>query len=207
MADAEGWAPIPKIRPADCPPGLECLISVDQVIIGFGQGNKHSVNNSRGQKLFYVLDGSNCCVRHFCCNCKNYNMELLDHYGNELINLQRSSACCCLSTSRQEMRVYAPPGTCIGRVKQTSGLLRKSYAVHDAQEQLLLTIKGSPCTQPKEHKILEAQGEPVGRMSKAWADLDRILFGKQSLVGISFPLDLDVRLKTNLIGACFLAYR
>lgn len=202
MADEEDWAPIPKIRPADCPPGLECLISVDQVVIGFGQGNKHSVNNIRGQKLFYVLDGSNCCVRHFCCNCKSFKMELLDHYGNVLIDMQRSSACCL-----PEMRVYAPLGTCIGRVKQTSALLRKSYAVYDAQEQLQLIVKGSSCTQPEEHKILQEQGEPVGRMSKAWADLDRILFGKQTLVGVSFPLNLDVRLKTNLIGACFLAYR
>lgn len=204
MADEEDWAPIPKIRPADCPPGLECLISVDQVIIGFGQGNKHSVNNSRGQKLFFVLDGSNCCVKRFCCDCKSFKTELLDHYGNALISLQRSSACCCC---KPEMRVFAPLGTCIGTVKQTSALLRKSYAVYDAREQQLLIVKGSSCTQPKEHKILREQGETVGRMSKAWADLDRILFGKQTLVGVSFPLDLDVRLKTNLIGACFLAYR
>lgn len=44
----------------------------------------------------------------------------------------------------------------------------------------------------------------VGKISKQWSGISRELFTDADFFGISFPVDLDVRVKAVLIGACFL---
>ncbi len=44
----------------------------------------------------------------------------------------------------------------------------------------------------------------VGKISKQWSGFARELFTDSDYFGISFPLDLDVRMKAVMIGACFL---
>ncbi len=54
--------------PVNCPPGLEYLMAIDQVLIhqkvelleaftGFETNNKYTVKNSMGQKIFYAVEG------------------------------------------------------------------------------------------------------------------------------------------------------
>jgi len=44
----------------------------------------------------------------------------------------------------------------------------------------------------------------VGRISKQWSGLLREMFTDADHFGISFPMDLDVRMKAVMLGACFL---
>jgi len=44
----------------------------------------------------------------------------------------------------------------------------------------------------------------VGKISKQWSGLAREIFTDADFFGISFPLDLDVRMKAVLLGATFL---
>lgn len=44
----------------------------------------------------------------------------------------------------------------------------------------------------------------VGRISKQWSGLLREAFTDADYFGITFPMDLDVRMKAVMIGACFL---
>ncbi len=44
----------------------------------------------------------------------------------------------------------------------------------------------------------------VGRISKQWTGLAREAFTDADNFGISFPMDLDVKIKAVLFGACFL---
>ena len=44
----------------------------------------------------------------------------------------------------------------------------------------------------------------VGKISKQWSGLLREAFTDADNFGISFPMDLDVRMKATLIGALFL---
>lgn len=44
----------------------------------------------------------------------------------------------------------------------------------------------------------------VGRISKQWTGLVREAFTDADNFGICFPLDLDVKIKAALFGACFL---
>jgi hypothetical protein len=44
----------------------------------------------------------------------------------------------------------------------------------------------------------------VGKISKQWAGLLREAFTDADYFGITFPMDLDVKMKAVMIGACFL---
>ena len=44
----------------------------------------------------------------------------------------------------------------------------------------------------------------VGRISKQWSGLLREVFTDADYFGITFPMDLDVRMKAVMLGACFL---
>lgn len=47
-------------------------------------------------------------------------------------------------------------------------------------------------------------GRQVGRINKQWGGLAREMFSDSDHFGISFPMDLDVKVKALLLGACFL---
>ncbi len=44
----------------------------------------------------------------------------------------------------------------------------------------------------------------MGKISKQWSGLVREAFTDADMFGINFPLDLDVKIKAVLLGACFL---
>lgn len=49
--------------------------------------------------------------------------------------------------------------------------------------------------------------KPIGRISKQWSGLLKEVFTDTDNFGIQFPLDLDVKIKAVLMGACFLIVR
>lgn len=52
--------------------------------------------------------------------------------------------------------------------------------------------------------MVSLTGEPVGKISKQWSGLAREIFTDADFFGITFPMDLDVRMKAVLLGATFL---
>lgn len=53
-------------------------------------------------------------------------------------------------------------------------------------------------------QITTNNGEQVGKISKQWSGLAREMFTDADFFGINFPLDLDVKMKAVMLGACFL---
>lgn len=49
--------------------------------------------------------------------------------------------------------------------------------------------------------------KPIGRISKQWSGLLKEVFTDTDNFGIQFPLDMDVKMKAVLLGACFLIVR
>ena len=132
--------------------------------------------------------------------------------GNELIHLYRPLRCsscwfpCCL----QEMEVYSPPGNLIGSIQQEWSLCSPKYNILNAEGQVALTIEGPICTYSLfcgdvDFEILSPDGSTkVGKISKQWSGLLKEAFTDADTFGISFPLDLDVRMKAVCLAACFL---
>lgn len=49
--------------------------------------------------------------------------------------------------------------------------------------------------------------KPIGRISKQWSGILKEVFTDTDNFGIQFPLDMDVKMKAVLLGACFLIVR
>ena len=124
------WMQAPQ-APAGCPPGLEYLTQVDQLLVnqqielleiltGFETQNKYRIRNALGQQVYFAAEDSNCCLRQYCGPSRPFAMQILDNNQREVIHLERPLRCsawccfCCLQT----IEVQSPPGTIIGYVDQ-----------------------------------------------------------------------------------------
>lgn len=107
------------------------------------------------------------------------------------------------------MEVSSPPGTIVGTVEQEWSIFCPSFAIKNASGDTVLRIEGPFCTTSicgdVEFKIMSSDGNvQVGKISKQWSGLIREMFTDTDYFGITFPMDLDVRMKAVMLGACFL---
>ncbi|XP_030756136.1 phospholipid scramblase 2 isoform X2 [Sitophilus oryzae] len=206
----------------NCPPGLEYLTMIDQLLVhqkvevlealtGFETKNKFTVKNSLGQKVYYAAEESDCLTRNCCGPLRPFDMQILDNFKNEIIHLHRPLACdsCCFPCCLQSMEVSSPPGTIVGTVEQEWSIFCPSFAVKNASGDTVLRIEGPFCTMSicgdVEFKIMSGDGSvQVGKISKQWSGVIREMFTDTDYFGITFPMDLDVRMKAVMLGACFL---
>ncbi|VVC45480.1 Hypothetical protein CINCED_3A000655 [Cinara cedri] len=223
QAAADGWMPIPQIIPQNCPNGLQYLSTINQLLVkqelevieallGFETNNKYKIKNSAGQKVFYAVEDNDCCTRNCCGPIRPFEMKILDNFKNEVIHLSRPLACqscffpCCL----QRIEVFSPPGCLVGTVEQDWSILTPMFTIRNGANEEVLKIEGpicrfGMCGADVEFKILSKdQSTVVGRISKQWSGLLREVFTDSDYFGITFPMDLDVRMKAVMMGACFL---
>ncbi|CAL8144561.1 unnamed protein product [Orchesella dallaii] len=210
------------------PPGLSYLSQLSgvfikqnkelaEVILGFECNNKYVIKDQLGRDIFQAKEDS-CCLSRQCCGpARGFDMKITDFAGMEVIRLQRPCkcglpvccsgfCCCCL----QKIDVFAPPGNLVGTVEQTVSLIIPKYEVKDGMGEVVFLIKGpcitmSCCCGDVEFKIFTRDGSnEVGKISKKWSGLLTEGFTDADNFGISFPMDLDARVKATLIGACML---
>ena len=204
-----------------CPPGLEYLSMIDQllvkqkvelleVITGWETNNKFTIKNALGQKVYWAAEENDCCTRQACGPMRPFNMKVMDVYGNSVIHLYRPYKCqaCCYPCCLQTMEVSAPPGTVIGTIEQNWSLFRPNLSIKNANGETVLKIEGPCCTWTMcgdvDFKIMTLDGNQVGKISKQWSGLIREMMTDADNFGISFPMDLDVKMKAVMLGACFL---
>jgi len=226
--DGQWMGPVAQqMVPKDCPPGLEYLTLIDQLIIkqkvemleavagamGYGleTSNKYRIKNVMGQNVYKAVEDTECCTRIVCGPARPFDMVIKDNADQEVLHLNRPLACsscffpCCL----QKIEVSAPPGNVIGYVKQKWSCIKPKFEVTDAEGTVALVIKGPWCTtacgQSVDFKVLTPdEVHEVGRISKEWSGILKEAFTDTDNFGITFPMDLDVRCKATLIGAAFL---
>jgi len=227
--EGQEWmgAPAEQSVPLNCPPGLEYLTLIDQLIIkqkfealeavagvlgyGFETQNKYKIKNSLGQNVFKAKEDSNCCMRLACGPIRPFNMIITDNADQEVMSLNRPFNCnsCCFPCCLQEIEVCSPPGTTIGWVKQNWTCIKPSFSILDADENEILKIVGPWCTYSicgdVEFQIMTPDERvEVGKISKQWSGMLKEAFTDADNFGISFPMDLDVKAKATMIGAAFL---
>ncbi|XP_030042961.1 phospholipid scramblase 2 [Microcaecilia unicolor] len=221
---ADPHGPITPYSPRSMaiPSGLQYLTQIDQILIhqkvelleafiSFETKNKYEIRNSMGQKIFLAKEKSDCCTRNCCGSLRQFDMKILDTSDKEVIRLIRPFRCvscwcpCCL----QEMEVQSPPGTTIGFVTQSWHAFLPKFSIQNASKETVLKVVG-PCLACSccgdvnfEVKSLD-ESQSVGRISKQWSGLLKEVFTDADNFGIQFPMDLDVKIKAVLLGACFL---
>ncbi|KAK3922880.1 Phospholipid scramblase 2 [Frankliniella fusca] len=206
-----------------CPPGLEYLTSIDQLLVhqkveilealtGFETKNKFTVKNSLGQKVYKAVEDTDCLTRNCCGPLRPFDMKILDNFDNQVIHLYRPLACdsCCFPCCLQSMDVSSPPGNHIGKIEQEWSILKPKFVIKDHNDEVVLRVEGPFCTlsicgSDVEFKVLSKDGEhEVGKIYKQWAGILREALTDADHFGITFPMDLDVRMKAVMLGACFL---
>ncbi|XP_050822056.1 phospholipid scramblase 1 isoform X1 [Gopherus flavomarginatus] len=215
------WMPAPP-PPLNCPPGLEYLSQIDQILVhqqiellevltGFETNNKYEIKNSLGQRVYFAAEENDCCTRNCCGPSRPFTMKIIDNMGQEVIALQRPLRCsaCCCPCCLQELEVQAPPGTPVGYIKQNWHPCLPKFTVQNEAKIDVFKIIG-PCVVCScyadinfEVKTMD-ESSVVGRISKQWSGFVREAFTDADNFGIQFPLDLDVKMKAVMIGACFL---
>ncbi|XP_046708085.1 phospholipid scramblase 1-like isoform X3 [Silurus meridionalis] len=134
-----------------------------------------------------------------------------DNLGYEVMRLTRPLRCgsCCFPCCLQELEVQSPPGFPIGYIVQTWHPCLPKYTIQNEKKQDILKIVGPccpwKCCSDVNFEVLSLdETASVGRISKQWAGLLKEAFSDAENFGIEFPMDLDVKMKAVLLGACFL---
>ncbi|RTG89152.1 uncharacterized protein DC041_0001732 [Schistosoma bovis] len=146
-------------RPAviNCPPGLEYLTQIDQLLI----------------------------------------KQVIDAIESE----------CC----QEELEVQSPAGNCIGYVKRVFSGCNLDYHILDSNQSTVLQIHGPSCCfceclgSDIIFKVTSADGTvEIGRITRKWSNIVQEFFTDADNFGVSFPMDLDVKVKAILLAAVFL---
>lgn len=213
------WMTAPSASP-DCPAGLEYLLEVDQLLVkqqvemleaftGFETNNKYKILNSMGQQVYFAAEDTSCCARLCFKQQRPFTLRILDNQADEVLTLHRPIRCsscwfpCCL----QEVEVMDKTGQTIGWVKQAWSVCKPKYYIQTAQGDTVLTIDGQCCTCSCMGDVVftvKAKEVEVGQITKQWTGLTKEVFTDADNFGVTFPKDLDVKVKATLLGAVFL---
>ncbi|XP_069474086.1 phospholipid scramblase 2-like [Ambystoma mexicanum] len=216
------WMPPPPV-PLNCPPGLEYLSQIDQLLIhqqielleiltGLETNNKYVVKNSLGQQIYFAAEQNDFCTRNCCGPARPFTITIIDNVGREVIRISRPYrcvSCCPCACCLQELEVQAPPGTTVGYVAQNWRPCLPKFTILNEKREEVLKIKGPcvscSCSFDFDFQLLALdETTEVGKISKQWSGFLREAFTDADNFGIQFPVDLDVKMKAVVLGACFL---
>lgn len=223
--------PKPEGVPA-CPPGLEYLTQIDQLLIhqqiellealtGWEVKNRYQIKNTLGQQVYFAQEESTTCHRQCCGGHRKFDMSITDNLGTEVIRMHRPFKCCggdgscwCggIDACSDELTVESPPGTVVGKVKYAFSKWSPHLEIRDAADNVVLHVWGPCCpcqavccTGDIDYKLYSKDMQTeVGKISKQWAGAMKEILTKADNFGVNFPVDLDVNIKAVLIGATFL---
>ncbi|KAF0879818.1 PLS4 scramblase, partial [Crocuta crocuta] len=194
------WMPGPPPIP-NCPPGLEYLTQLDtihvlqhfeplEMITSFETNNGYDVKNNLDQMVYvacactgiYVLGGV-CAYRCICSFLPSVTASL-------------------------QLEVQCPPGVTIGFVAEHWNLCRAVYSIQNEKKENVMRVRG-PCStygcgsdSVFEVKSLDGVSN-IGSIIRKWNGLLSAMADADQFE-IHFPLDMDVKMKAMIFGACFL---
>uniref|UniRef100_A0A3Q0SMH6 Phospholipid scramblase n=1 Tax=Amphilophus citrinellus TaxID=61819 RepID=A0A3Q0SMH6_AMPCI len=202
-----------------CPPGLEYLTQVGSLLIvfllllflihtaliGFESNNKYEVRNVMGQNVYYAVEENDCLSRQCCGPLRPFTIHILDNFGQEVITITRP-----LKFSLNDHCIPSLFTLCtLGYLIQQWHPFSPKFIVANEHNEPVLKIHGPfcgwSCLPDVDFEILTMdEVSKIGKISKQWTGLLREAFTDADNFGIQFPMDLDVRMKAVMIGACFL---
>ncbi|KAK3098490.1 hypothetical protein FSP39_020006 [Pinctada imbricata] len=211
-----------------CPPGLEYLTQIDQlivrqqvdlleVVVNWEVANRYSIQNSLGQQAYFAQEESDMCQRQCCKQNRGFIMHITDNNGQEVMRCIREFKCCvgccwCADGScGWEMSVESPPGNIIGYVRQQTSKWKPHIGVYDANHQMIFRLWGPCCpcqaiccTDDVDITVYDpGMKTTIGRVFKRWDGCIRDAFTNADTFGVQFPMDMDVKAKALLVGCTF----
>ncbi|XP_004834455.1 phospholipid scramblase 4 [Heterocephalus glaber] len=216
------WMPGPTPM-LNCPPGLEYLAQLDNIHVlqhfeplelmtRFEINNRYDIKNNTDQMVYIVTEDTDDFTRNAYRTLRPFVLRVTDCTGREIMTMQRPfrcTCCCfCCPSARQELEVQCPPGVTIGFVAEHWNLCRAVYSIQNEKREDVMRVRG-PCStygcgsdSVFEVKSLDGISN-IGSIIRKWNGLLSTM-GDADHFDIHFPLDLDVKMKAMIFGACFL---
>uniref|UniRef100_A0A8C6UCZ6 Phospholipid scramblase n=1 Tax=Neogobius melanostomus TaxID=47308 RepID=A0A8C6UCZ6_9GOBI len=187
-------------------------VNYTEMIIGVEMSNNYVIKNSVGQQIFTAREeDSDFLTMQYFGPLRPFSIRIQDNFGRDVLVVTRpvSWGACCFPCCLQEMEIQSPNGVPIGYVVQNWHPLLPKFTVMDAARSAQLKIKGPccayRCSSDVVFQVLSRDEENlVGQISKQWAGFLQEALTDADNFGISFPMDLNVRVKALLLGAVFL---
>ncbi|CAN0386557.1 unnamed protein product [Lampetra fluviatilis] len=198
------------------------LVMIDQVlvhqqvelleaILGFETNNRYVVKNSVGQQVYFAAERTDCCTRQCCGPLRPFEIQVTDNAGQEVLHLHRPLRCgsCCCPCCLQSSPISARFPTTAHSAPRYPHVSRQPLAqLPDIRTFPPTTAHPARLSSPTARVnsvVLAKDGETeVGKITKQWTGLVREAFTDAENFGVQFPMDLDVKIKATLLGACFL---
>ncbi|KAH7971286.1 hypothetical protein HPB49_021056 [Dermacentor silvarum] len=108
------------------------------------------------------------------------------------------------------MDVQDASGATMGSLRMECTMIYPNYSVLDSEKNVVLLINGpfcksSICFNDVVFDILARDGvSKLGAITKIWSGVYQEAFTDADNFAITFPMDLDVKIKAVLLGAVFL---
>lgn len=216
------WMPMPTLM-LNCPPGLEYLAQLDnihvlqhfeplEIITGFETNNRYDIKNNLDQMVYFVNEDTDDYTRNAYRTLRPFVLRVTDFMGREIMTMQRPfrcSCCCfCCPSTRQELEVQCPPGVTIGFVAEHWNLCRAVYSIQNERKEDMMGVYG-PCStygcgSDSVFEVISLDGvSSIGSITRKWNGVLSAMSDADHFE-IHFPIDLDVKMKAMIFGACFL---
>ncbi|KAI1235848.1 hypothetical protein IHE44_0001939 [Lamprotornis superbus] len=182
-----------------------------EAILGTETSSKYEIKNHLGQRVYFAVEENGCFDRQLCSPMRAFTMRIADNAGREVIRVIRPLRCssCCFPCFLQELEVQSPPGTIAGYVVQNWDPFLPKFTIQNQSKEDVLKIIGPyatcGCFEDVDFEVKTLnEMTTIGKISKYWSGFVNNVFTNTANFGIQVPVDLDVRIKAVMIGACFL---
>ncbi|XP_050951673.1 phospholipid scramblase 1 isoform X1 [Labeo rohita] len=215
----EVTAMMPSPEPYHCPSHLETLTRMDQLFIfkeetfeeclaeaccGIMPMKRYNVKDNTGNKVFSVVEDSECCERQCFGSGSSFIMNVTDLSNQEVIRLVHPFVCCT-----QELEVQSPPGTAIGYVRQNLNVCLPKFTVENERGEPAFKIEGPcivcTCCTDENFELVSLDGAVIDRsFGKIFKPFSYSGPNAGADFVLRFPSNLDVKMKAAVLGACML---
>ncbi|XP_017486069.1 PREDICTED: phospholipid scramblase 1-like [Rhagoletis zephyria] len=203
----------------NCPPGLEYLTQVDQLVViqevdmlqvftGYESHNRYSVKNAANQNVYYCVETSDVLTMNLMHSDRPFEIIVMDNFGVPVLRASRpyhfgSILCGCPDL----LQVSTGNGQPLGTVQEQFKCCGSRFTVHDANGGVVLFLEGPPCRfdfLDTEFEVLTTDEAKVGAVTRQFPGFFKELYTKADVFGVHFPVDLQVEVKALLLCSTFL---
>uniref|UniRef100_A0A8B9QTP7 Phospholipid scramblase n=1 Tax=Anas platyrhynchos TaxID=8839 RepID=A0A8B9QTP7_ANAPL len=166
-----------------------------EAILGTETCSKYEIKNHLGQRVYFAVEENGCFDRNLCSPIRSFTIRIADNSGQEVITVNRPLRCssCWFPCFLQE--VSAPVGYSLI-------IILLHYIVLLFSNLTSVLASGAAFEVCIVHFLNEMS--TIGKISKYWSGFVNNVFTNTANFGIQVPVDLDVKIKAVMIGACFL---
>lgn len=178
------------------------------------EANQYSVLDGQGALLFHAVERSNFFARNLIGKTRGFTMNFMNPQMQNVVMMKRALRCGLLAMCTQKccelVTVSLTQGADIGTVEQilpSCCSTRMFFGIKDETGEVRLRIKYPPgmgCCSDMQFELVDMEGNVLGEIRKKWGGFMKEAFTQADNFGITFPIDLDVKLKFLLVSACLL---